>query len=209
MAFSTASAVLTDMAYAVGENAQLLDTHMTAPDRRRVGDLVLTFYELMSDNRHAQLAYPGAYSLSQLPHFTLSPLMHSVITLQEMDLQEVVSRDQVRTELGIIVRSEVVFRGALRTVFSSRFSTDIALARLLVDVANAEQLAKDPDAVRYLKDAGKTLEQFISEGSRQFIQDLRANRATPEIQESIFLPLVRQRAMGRLYQVAKQAQSTR
>lgn len=100
-AFSTASAVLADMACAVGENAHLLDKHMTVvPEghyrggRTKVGELVLTFYELYlqvpSSQFMLEVAVQRVRSLAGQEGFVSSSLM-----LQALTGQETVSRREL------------------------------------------------------------------------------------------------------------------
>lgn len=85
-AFKTASIVLKDMSQAVGVNTALLNQHIKVPDNfyreeeTRVGMLVLTFYELLL--QYGSEGYPAnwrARTLSRLPNFSLSSLMHRAI----------------------------------------------------------------------------------------------------------------------------------
>jgi len=90
--FETYFKVITDMKYTIGENASLLNEFMIVPDghyrgdQTRVGELVLTFYELVLkdiNTSHPANYYPAnqrASSLSTFSGFTLSPLMQETIT---------------------------------------------------------------------------------------------------------------------------------
>lgn len=54
----------------------------------------------------------------------------------EVDLQ-VVSRNQIETGIGTVIKSEVVFRGTPRTVYSSSAFTDIGLAQYVAAIESA------------------------------------------------------------------------
>jgi len=86
--FRVNSKVITDMAFTLRENADLLDQHMATRngtyrgDETRVGELVLTFYELVLGKLKTDSdTYPAnqrASTLSQVPSFACSPLMQRV-----------------------------------------------------------------------------------------------------------------------------------
>lgn len=87
--FKTHSRILADMAYVIGENSQLLDTRVALPEgiyrgnNTRVGELVLTFYELILEKLQSSFdgTYPAnqrAFRLTQIPKFIASPLIQRV-----------------------------------------------------------------------------------------------------------------------------------
>lgn len=128
--------------------------------------------------------------------------------LGEIQLQTV-SREEVMTTLGAIVRSEIVFGGVPRIVYSAKLP-DIGFEDYVKDVVSAEEAAIDPDVIQDLKNKkGKTPEQFIEDGSNKFIEDLRTSRYSPSLQttESVLDPLVKQRANKKLFAEAKKAEA--
>ncbi len=120
---------------------------------------------------------------------------------------QVVSREQVRTDFGVVVRSDILFKGNPRTVYTSGILTEVGFVRDVEDIESAERAAERPNVIRNLASKGKTPEQFIEEGSHQFVANLRPYRYLTEIQESVLTPLIKQRAMGRLFAEAKRAQA--
>lgn len=126
--------------------------------------------------------------------------------LGEIQLQ-IISREEVMTKLGVIVKSEIVFGGVPRIVYSAKLP-DIGFEDYVEDVVSAEKAAIDPNVIQDLKNTkGKTPKQFIEEGSNKFIQDLGASRYSPSQQttESVLDPLVKQRANKKLFDKAKRA----
>ena len=124
--------------------------------------------------------------------------------LEGIQLQ-IVSRKEVMTPLGEIVRSEIVFRGAFRIVYSATLP-DIGFEDYVKDVVSAEEAAIDPNVIQDLKNKkGITLEQFIEDGSNKFIEDLRTNSYSPERQQSVLDPLVKHRAFEKLFAEARRA----
>ena len=128
-------------------------------------------------------------------------------TPRDFELQ-VVSRDQIRTELGTIIKSEVVYKGNPHTIYSTPARTEYGFAEQVEEVVATEQLMQDPNTIRNLADRGTTPEQFVEERSQQFIENLRTGTlAHRQGRSSALLPVIRQRALSTLYEQAKQEQN--
>ncbi len=125
----------------------------------------------------------------------------------EIPLQTV-SREEVMTTLGAIVRSEIVFGGVARIIYSAKLP-DIGFEDYVRDIVSAEEAAIDPNVIQELKNKeGITPEQFIEDRSNKFIVDLQANGYSPERQQSVLDPLVKHRAMEKLFAESKKANQT-
>ena len=116
----------------------------------------------------------------------------------EQGVLKVISQEQLQTEVGDIAKSEVLFRGKSRTIYSDALVTERRLQELVYHLESAEKSAEDPRI--HLE---KSLEETLEEGSEQYLNDLRTIDYTPELQESVLFPLVFQRALSKAFEEAK------
>ncbi len=127
---------------------------------------------------------------------------------KQISVVRVIDFDEVMTEVGPISRSEVIFEDNTRTVYLDAYS-DTGYSNLIKEIVTAEQKKVDPKLVRRLNAMGTTPERFVKEESREIIKDFRAQRYSADIHQHVLGPLVRQEAMSKLFQAAKQAQRPR
>lgn len=123
---------------------------------------------------------------------------------KNVDLQ-VVFRDQVTTEIGIVVKSEVVFNGVPQTFFFIDGLTGSRFVGTLMAIEDAEKSAVDPNVLRYIEYEGVTLEEYLETGSNELIEMFKKGSYTftaPNLLE----PLMRQIALKKLYGMAKGSQ---
>ena len=119
---------------------------------------------------------------------------------------EIVSREVLMTELGAVAKVDLVFNGSSFTVYFTG-PTNNGLQALVEGIVSAEESAKDPIVVGI---GEKTREQFIENESNAFIDDLRANQYSPKRKgrQSVLDPLVKQRAMKKLFDSANKTNQT-
>jgi hypothetical protein len=116
---------------------------------------------------------------------------------------QIVSREQAKTELGAIVKFDVLVQGQPRTFYSIPGLTNTGILREIADIESANELAKSPSIVRNLENRGKTLEERIEEGSRKYIEDIREGGYTDSVQDSSLFPLFQQKAYKDLFTAAR------
>lgn len=123
-------------------------------------------------------------------------------TPREINLK-VLSRERVTTELGIVERSEIVYKDAPRTIYTIAGLTESGIEYFAKEIVTAERKAANPNFIKKLKSVGTTPEQVIEKGSLQFIEDVKNDTPTPEIYKDPLIPLIMQKALERVVNEAK------
>lgn len=112
---------------------------------------------------------------------------------------QITSNEQVATDLGSIVKSEILFEDELRTVYSTSDLTEIGFQKLLQGIEEAEGWINSP-LLRTKKKPAKIIDDFCT----KYIAALRANKfVKPHVRESVLFPLAEQKALSILFNEAK------
>lgn len=119
---------------------------------------------------------------------------------------KIISRNEVKTEFGMVARSEIVFRNVLGRVYYPAELTGIYLERYAEEVVLARQYAKNPAIISDLESKGTTPDQFIQEGSSRFIEDLTDGTYTFAFDNNPLTPLVINSGWERLFNEAQRPQ---